>query len=88
MNLPHEFDKVTVTGYYDDDDRCRQIFVYLNGDDVTARDVAEAVRAVFRPDVTQRDRSHGDTRAFPQIGVNGHAVAPPSELDDKDWFRQ
>lgn len=81
-----EPDKVTVTGHYDDNGQCRQIFVYLNGDDVTAADVAEAVRSVFRPETTQRDGGFGETRAFPFVGLNGHAIAPRPTANDPEWF--
>lgn len=86
--IPHELDKVTVTGHYDDDGACRQIFVYLNTDYVTAADVADAVRAVFRPDVAQRDHSLGGTKAFPLVGLNGHSIAPTPQRADSEWFKQ
>lgn len=88
MTHAKEPDKVTITGHYDDDGACRQIFVYLNGDTVTPAEVADAIRAVFRPDpqVTAGNGVGGATRAFPLIGVNGHAVNPgPAKVAD-EWF--
>lgn len=88
MTHPHDPDKVTVTGHYDDRGECRQIFVYLNYDTVTAADVADAVRAVFKPDVTERDLGLGQTRAFPFVGLNGHAVAPLPTRAEGEWFNK
>lgn len=90
MTHPFEPDKVTVTGHYDDDGQCRQIFVYLNADVVTAADVAEAVRAVFHPDppATVRDPGLGETRAYPFVNINGRAINPgPGDVVSK-WFDQ
>lgn len=90
MSTHAQPDKVTVTGHYDDYGACRQIFVYLNGDDVTASDVAEAVRAVFRPDpgVTHRNDTTGQTKAFPLVGINGHSVNPGPPNAEAKWFHE
>jgi hypothetical protein len=81
-------DKVTVTGHYDAAGQCRQVFVYLNSEVVTARDVAEAVRAVFRPEPTQRDGGFGDTKAYPFVGLNGNPNPAPQTKNEREWFKE
>lgn len=90
MTHPLEPDKVTVSGHYDDSGTCRQIFVYLNADVVTVADVAEAVRAVFRPEpaTTDSDPGLGRTRAFPFVAINPHAINQGPDNSGSKWFRE
>lgn len=83
-----EMDKVTVTAHYDDAGACRQIYVYLNDDHIAPEDVANAVRAVFRPDTGTTVRNHhlDETRAFPYVSLNGHSVAPKRDPSGQEWF--
>lgn len=82
-------DKVTIAAHYDDKGECRQIMVYLNSDYLTPHDVAEAVRAVFKPNaVTNSDPLSGGTRQFPFVGLNGHAINPGPPKPDEEWTQR
>lgn len=63
-------DKATICAHYDDDGRCRSIFVYLNDARVTTADVASAVRSVFRPESTAWNAVTARNE-LPRVRVNG-----------------
>lgn len=64
-------DKATICAHYDDDGRCRSVFVYLNDTYVTTADVAAAVRAVFRPESHVEPWNGVTDGELPQVRVNG-----------------
>lgn len=61
-------DKVTITCYYGDDGRCKQITIYLNDDTVTPEDIAACIRTAVTtpadPGVASIIPRHTGTRDF------------------------
>ena len=48
-------DKVRISAYYDEStNACHSIEIIMNYDGITARDVADAVQAMFNPDALMR----------------------------------
>lgn len=77
MDVPP--DKVRVAAYYDErDGSCHSIDVVLNYDGISRDDLAQVIRAVFRPElpskVTQRDAELGSTGVL-QMGRTIHDAA-------------
>lgn len=82
-------DKVTISCHYGDDEKCKQILIYLNYDQVTAEDIARIIESAFNASiVTVRDMQLGTTLRLPRrlhddINSNPHFSDPP-----KHWFGQ
>lgn len=78
-------DRVTIACHYGDDEKCKQIMIYLNYDHVTAEDIARCVEAAFNASVvTVGEMSVRMPRRFwGPANDNTNYSEPP-----KHWFGQ
>lgn len=86
MSEEYATDKVTISCHYGDDEKCKQILIYLNYDQVTAEDIARVIEAAFNASiVTIRDLQRGTTTRLPRRFEPGidNSLEPP-----RHWFGQ
>lgn len=78
-------DKVRISAYYEQGtNACHNIEVFMNYDGITARDVADAIRALFNPDALLQQA------LTPRSGGLGSTdiIARVDERDDRGVTRQ
>lgn len=88
MTEPVYQDRVTISCTFGDDEKCKQIMIYLNYDEITAEDIARCVEAAFNASmVTVRNLGGGGMRMprrfWNNLDENTNYSEPP-----KHWFGQ
>lgn len=83
---PAPYDRVTISCTYGDDEKCRQIMVYLNYDDITAEDITAIVEAAFNASVVTIRNVGGPAIRLPRRFWNDDNTTAGADFPPRNWF--